>query len=466
MTKAEIASAHRIPTIQLLLYSSPTLAISMVMMPLAFVIPAYYDANTAATLTAIGLISMASRFLDAVTDPMIGWLSDRTRSPLGKRKPWIIVGAFVTAIALYRLFTPESSDGNVYYAIWSVLFFLGYTLVDVPQRAWGVELAESYDERSRLSAYLTAFTVLGTFLFWLGMLAQEPLTGTTELNPDVFRWTAWFFVVLLPVMIVLAVIKVPDGRQLTVEVPTLASMFASFRGNRPLWRYVAAMAVWQIGNGIFTAVLYIVIGRYLLLSASFPIFLMTYSAVLFMSMPLWLRLIHHFGKHRVWAGSWAINAVIPFAILLLEPGQQSFWPVVILTGVQGFIAAGFHVVPMALLGDIVDYDILKTDVNRAGNYYALYTLLYKFSNGAGLGIGLPLIALFGYTADAVIEGWVKFGLLFTYLGLPLAFGLTAAWIIWGFPIDARRHAIIRKRIEERAVRQARDAAIAEQAVGQ
>jgi Na+/melibiose symporter-like transporter len=451
MEQAEIAQAPHIPTYQLLLYSSPTLAISMVMMPLAFVIPAYYDAHTAATLTMIGLISMASRFFDAVTDPMIGWLSDRTRSPLGKRKPWIIAGALITAIALYKLFTPESSSGNVYYAVWSVLFFLGYTLVDVPQRAWGVELAESYDERSRLSAYLTAFTVLGTFLFWLGILAQKPLTGTTELNPDVFRWIAWFFVILLPIMIVLAVVKVPDGRQLTVEVPTLASMFASFRGNRPLWRYVAAMAVWQVGNGIFTAVLYIVIGRYMLLSASFPIFLMTYSAVLFMSMPLWLRLIHHFGKHRVWAGSWAINAIIPFAILLLEPGEVSFWPVVVLTGVQGFIAAGFHVVPMALLGDIVDYDILKTD------------LLYKFSNGAGLGIGLPLIAVFGYTADAVIEGSVKFGLLFTYLGLPLVFGLSAAWIIWGFPIDARRHAIIRKRIEQRAVRQARDAAIAEQA---
>ena len=131
MTKPEALTEHHIPTFQLLLYSSPTLAISMVMMPLAFVVPAYYDANTAATLTVIGLISMASRFLDAVTDPMIGWLSDRTRSPLGKRKPWIIVGAFVTAISLYNLFTPEKSDGNTYYAVWSVLFFLGYTLVDV-----------------------------------------------------------------------------------------------------------------------------------------------------------------------------------------------------------------------------------------------------------------------------------------------------------------------------------------------
>ena len=73
---------------------------------------------------------------------------------------------------------------------------------------------------------------------------------------------------------------------------------------------------------------------------------------------------------------------------------------------------------------------------------------------------LPLIAVFGYTADAVVEGTVKFGLLFTYLGLPLIFGLTAALIIWNFPIDARRHAIIRKRIEQRAERKARAAASA------
>ena len=86
MTKAETTNERHIPTFQLLLYSSPTLAISMVMMPLAFVIPAYYDAHTAATLTMIGLISMASRFFDAFTDPMIGWLSDRTRSPIGKKK--------------------------------------------------------------------------------------------------------------------------------------------------------------------------------------------------------------------------------------------------------------------------------------------------------------------------------------------------------------------------------------------
>ena len=79
---------------------------------------------------------------------------------------------------------------------------------------------------------------------------------------------------------------------------------------------------------------------------------------------------------------------------------------------------------------------------------------------ADVGIGLPLIAVFGYTADAVVEGTVKFGLLFTYLGLPLIFGLTAALIIWNFPIDARRHAIIRKRIEQRAERKARAAASA------
>jgi len=137
---------------------------------------------------------------------------------------------------------------------------------------------------------------------------------------------------------------------------------------------------------------------------------------------------------------------------LIEPGPSAFWPAMALTAALAMVACGILVVPMALLGDIVDYDILKTGVNRAGNYFAINTLMQKFGMGAGMGIGLPILAAFGYRSGVEITGWVKFGLLFTYLALPSCFGLGAAFVMWNFPIDARRHGIIRKRIEQRAAR--------------
>jgi len=458
MNELDQKQMQKLPASQMVLYALPTLPLALVILPIGIVLPAFYEANTTATLAAIGAIAFASRAFDAFTDPLIGFISDRTRTPLGRRKPWMLLGSLVAAVSLFQLFTPNHSVGIVYYAAWSFAVYVGFTLIDIPMRAWGIELCVDYNERSRISTYVTTFTVLGSVTFWLAMIVQVPFTGTTELTPTVFRGIAWAFVFLLPGLILLAVLRVPTGESLSEENPALKDMIASFRSNRPMWRFVAAYALWATGNGIFTVTFYIFITQYMQLGAQFAFLMLVYFGVQVASMPLWLKIMYRFGKHRSWSGSFALQASLPWLVLLIEPGPSAFWPAMMLTSAMALVAGGILVVPMALLGDIVDYDILKTKVNRAGNYFAINTLMQKFGMGAGMGIGLPVIAAFGYHSGAEITGWVKFGLILAYLVLPSCFGLAAAAVIWGFPIDARRHRIIRRRIEQRAERDAAMAA--------
>ena len=188
------------------------------------------------------------------------------------------------------------------------------------------------------------------------------------------------------------------------------------------------------------------------LESLFPYLMLTYFAIQVASMPVWFKILVRFGKHKPWAVSWALPPFVSMLILLLDPGTKMILPLFLIVAAMSFLAGGGIVVPVAILGDIVDYDILKSGSNRAGVYFAFYTLLQKFSMGAGMGIGLPMLTAFGYQLGGENDSLAIFGLVFTYLAPPALFSLMAAAVIWGFPIDARRHRIIVRRIKQRSKR--------------
>lgn len=444
----------RVPTGALLLYSLVTLPISLVNLPLNIVLPAFYAENTATTLAAIGAVSFLARAFDAIADPVVGHFSDRVDTRWGRRKPWVLAGTLVCAVAILFLFSPPRSADIGYYTLFCFAFYVGYALFDVPSKAWGSELSRHYAERSRIAIFATVASVLGAFGFWFALIAQVPFTGSTEINPTVFRAIAIGAALLLPLTAILALAFVPRGESVAAGTPSLGDMLRAVRKNRLFWRFCAIVGLWQLGNGIFSSVFFIFITQYFKLGPQFAFIMLAYFGVQVSALPLWLKLIRRYGKHRPGAVSWILNGILPFSVLLIEPGPGAFWPAMGLTCVMALGAAGGQVVPLAMLGDIVDYDILKTGVNRAGSYFALQNVLFKLCMGAGMGIGLPLIAAFGYEHGVPIVGRVKLGLVLAYVILPALFLLAAAAVAWNFPLDARRHEIVRRRIEQRARRSA------------
>jgi Na+/melibiose symporter-like transporter len=199
---------------------------------------------------------------------------------------------------------------------------------------------------------------------------------------------------------------------------------------------------------------------YMQLGEQFAILMIVFFIVQFVSMPVWVKLMYRFGKHRTWAFSWGFGVLWSPLVLLLQPGAAAFWPVLCLMCVSAFVNAASYIAPRALLGDIVDYDVLKTKTNSAGNYFAFSTLLDKALFGIGVAVAFPLLSLFNYRIGQPNDAHANLGLLVCYLFIPLCTHLTAASILWNFPIDSRRHAIIRKRLEQRVERAQRLAAAA------
>ncbi|MFT7287312.1 MAG: GPH family glycoside/pentoside/hexuronide:cation symporter [Halieaceae bacterium] len=449
---------RRASDVEIWTYAMPSIAIAFINLPAAIVLPTFYVENTSATLAGIGLVNLLRWWFDAATDPIVGYLSDRTRSRWGRRKPWMVAGAIISSIAIFQLFRPSPEVGAYYYAFWLCGVYLGFTIFSISHMAWGSELAVDYKDRCRISTRYSIMTVIGSLLFWTLPVLLSPITGTTDIGPEVIFAIAWLFVIIMPVSALVAVWRVPQGETLAKSSPqSISQIIAGLKFNKPLWRYVIAQAIWGIGQGMYLSVIYVFMRDYLQLGDQFVWLMIWFFVVQTASMPVWGRLMGRYSKHRCWALSWAVYSLVQPVVLLLEPGKAAFIPAMLIVTVTAAVNAASYMAPMAVLGDVADYGSLKTGSNDTGNYFAIQTLLQKANMGIGAGFAFPLLALFGYEIGGDNVGLAFVGLVIVYIVVPALTSVIAAVILWNFPIDARRHGIIRRRLEQLAERRKRDA---------
>ncbi|MEI9994328.1 MAG: MFS transporter [Rhizomicrobium sp.] len=449
--KTDTPAGESKPTrLQLALFSFPSLPHAFIALPLNIVIPAYYAAHTAVTLLQIASVTTASRILDAVLDPTIGYLSDRTKSRLGRRKPWVLAAAIVCSIAIYFLFQPPPKADFVYYGVWSFLLYFGFTLFEIPRGAWTAEVTRDYHQRARLNTYVAIFNVVGSLVFWLMPLALSRLTGTMAITGATLSGIAWLYVALMPVGVILAVLFVSSGIQTQEKLSTVRQMLQSFGRNKPLWNYYGAISAWGLGQGAYLSVILIFLSDYLQMAQYFPVLMIAFFIVQAVTMPLWQWIVTRHGRHRVWAVTMTLDALSRPLILLLAPGAGMV-PLLAIGALGAFLNAPANFCPTAILGDVADYDLMKSGMNKTGNLYAFNTLLIKATMALGAGFAFLMLDMFHYKVGHSNGAHANLGLLLCYLVFPALLYFIASAIAWFFPIDAARHSVIRRRIERRVV---------------
>ncbi|HZZ36628.1 MAG TPA: MFS transporter [Caulobacteraceae bacterium] len=444
------ATSEKPPSaIQLILFAFPALPHAFIALPLNIVIPTYYAAHTSVTLLQIGAATSFSRLFDAFTDPLIGFLSDRSKSRFGKRKPWVLGGALICSVSIFFLFRPPAEATIVYYAVWSFLLYFGFTLFEIPRNAWGAEINREYLQRSRINTYVAVFNIAGSLVFWVAPLALSGLTGTTQITGDALTAIAWLYVILMPAGLLLAVLFVPRGSQTDAPGSTVTDLLRSFRGNRPLHTYLGAIVCWGLGQGALLSTLMIFLGDRMKLADIFPMLMIGFFAVQILAMPVWVKIAARIGRHRAWALGLASDALFRPLVLLLPTGGDAWLGMTALVCLSAFCAAPANFAPPALLGDVIDYDLWKTKANKAANFFAFNTLLIKATMAVGAGAAFALLDVFHYRVGGPNTASAQLGLLICYMLAPGALALTAAAFAWFFPLDARRQSLVRRRLERR-----------------
>jgi glycoside/pentoside/hexuronide:cation symporter, GPH family len=436
----------------LLAYTLPAFVVALPTIPVYIHLPALYGVQMGLGLAVTGFVLLLARLFDALTDPLIGALSDRFGFRGARRKPWIAAGAVIAGIGLVKLLNPAVGISESYLLIWSVVLYAGWTMVAVPYLAWGAELSRDYDERTRITAWREGMALIG--ILGAGALtAATAKMGWSELQST--GAIAWMAVGLGAIAIPLMLWLVPDSDRSdkSAALPGVQSWWLESRlsvrslmDNKPFLRLLSAWFLNGLANGVPAALFFIYLEDGLAAGAEErPLFVLAYFAAAVAAIPFWLALSRRHGKHRVWC--WAmISACMAFAMVpfLAQGAYTGFAVVCVVTG----MALGADLaLPPAIQADVVDYDRLRFGRHRAGLQFALWGMSTKLALAIAIGLSLPLLEAFGFKSGNPTDVGI-IALIVIYAIVPIVIKITAIAVIWSFPLTAQKHAVIRRRLNQ------------------
>ncbi|MFO8112361.1 MAG: glycoside-pentoside-hexuronide (GPH):cation symporter [Desulfosalsimonadaceae bacterium] len=444
----------KLSAVQKMAYSAPAFALAVVGIPVYIYLPKFYTDVVGVHISALGVILLVVRLFDAFTDPVIGLVSDRLHTPMGRRRPFIAVGAVFTVLAIALLFNPPEAMGadaaGFYFMALIFALFLFWTVVIVPYESLGPELTFDYNERTALFSMRDGALIAGTIV--------------AAAMPGAVRWGAgldgsaageretFFILSLIYIPLILGAcawcVAAFRERPRPVASPgfQIFQWIRSSLANRPFRILLIAYTISAIGNNLpATLILYYV--QYVLGSPRADLFLVLYFVTGIVFLPMWVRLSRSTGKKAAWLASMAINTGAFFWVFFLGPGDEVLYGILVFLSGIGFGAT--LAIPSAIQADVIDYDELVAGDRREGLYIGLWSIAKKLAAAAGVGAGLALLGVSGYRPGVVQSDSVVWTLRVLYALVPCLCNGLAILIALKYPISGEIHLRIRRAIEER-----------------
>jgi glycoside/pentoside/hexuronide:cation symporter, GPH family len=433
----------------MILYALPHLTDAVMTLPMALFIPAFYSSELGLPLAGVGAMIAISRIVDVVSDPLIGIMSDRLHTRWGRRKPWLAAGTPIILLATWMLFVPAGKISLAYLLVWACLLSIGYSIFDLPYKAWGAELSTNYAERSRIAAWREAFGAAGQFMF-LAVLLAMGIAGRSS-GKDEMLAIALMVVVTLPPLVAITLRRVGERPPETLDGAVLMGWSAvrSLLSNRPFFRTMVAIILFGSGLMIQATLHKLVLTHVIGRPELFAPLILGETVASLAAMPLWIRLSDRVGKHRavtlaaLWVGVWSLP--MPW----VGAGDIVFYSTLI--ALRGSSFAAIFLLSNSIAADVVDQDTLNTGKQRTGLFFALWGMAIKLAVALGVLLGTGLPAMFGFVPTAASHDPSSISALMQIYGwLPGLIMLLAFPLLWNFPIDEACQRKLRAGIEERS----------------
>ena len=327
-----------------------------------------------------GIAILVGKFWDAVTDPMVGYLSDRTTSRWGRRRPYFLFGAVPLLLAAWYFFSaPDFSDNQTAGFLWATVFLCllntAYTVVNIPYGSLTPDLTKDYKERTTLNGYRFSFAVIGTIL---GAALVQPIVYYTG-DPHIgFPIVGLVFGVVMAGTILITFFNVRESAASQAVhskekfLPTFLAVFKNDTYKKLVFVYTL-----NLTGLTFVQSMLVYYFKYIYQDEnSTTIALLLLLVVAMVCVPLSVLVARKIGKKRTYQLALLILTVSCLLMFFLA----HLLGVVFTFGVMVFagVGVGFgYVPPFAMLPDVVEVDAVQAGTRRDGAYYGMWTFFSK-----------------------------------------------------------------------------------------
>ncbi len=421
-----------------------------------------------------GAVYFLPRLSDAFTDPIMGFISDNTKSRWGRRRQYVLAGAVIMGVTfaiMWQLYGTNSVDYNfTYFLLWSFAFYIGITIFSVPYVAMGYEMTTDFHERTQIMAiaqWIGQWAWVIAPWFWIIMYDPEWFPTTEAATRELSIWVGIIFAIcaMVPALFIPSKSTLNENysplslRNIGSSLSEIWKGFVQAFSSQPFRKlcfstffiYNSFMTI--AGFTFFIVVWHLFKGDAEAAGYWTPLFGSAGAIVTtFLVIPIVARMSKKIGKKNAFMISQGIS-LIGYASLwfLFVPGKP--WMFIFALPFHSFGIGSLFVIMMSMTADVIDLDELNHGVRREGVFGAIYWYMVKFGFAIAGGLSGVILSVVGFDGNASVqpEGAID-GLRLAFSGIPMLGTLIAMYIMHNYSIDEKRANEIRTELDKRAVK--------------
>lgn len=424
-------------------YGTGDFALNLFWQGTGFYLFFFYASVVGLPNTLIGIIFLVGSIWDAISDPIMGYVAERTKSKWGPYRPYLLFGAVPLCLSFALLFTPVSFAPGIwqtaYYLAILLLFRSCYTIVSIPYSALSARVTRNSDARTKLAGIRMYFGFLGGIsISFFAKTLQEKFS-----DAEAFHYMGIGAAIAAAGILFICFRNTEESANPINEISTQASISDSLKSivaNRPF--------LLLVGGIMFVTVATTVIGQTMLFyfesqlgarsTGNIAIIIMTAAPLI--SIPLWASLTLKVGKRNAWIlGS--IIAILGLTLLFFDVSKSSSFALIEVTLVT-FGLSAYALIFWSMLPDTLEYGEFHSSVHSESLLIGIASSFQKISIGlSAFALGLLLDAI-GYSAGTVQSAATTEGIKNIFALIPITALALSSMLIFFYPITSKMHAQI------------------------
>lgn len=420
-----------------------------------------------------GLLGGLPRIFDAITDPIMGFISDNTASKWGRRRPYILVGAILSGVFFALLWQLDETNSQMYnfwyFLIFSMVFLIGNTMFATPLVGLGYEMTSDYNERTRLMAFSQTMGQIAWMIVpWFWVIIADP--EVFESQAVGVRQLSVIVAVLCGVLGILPAIfcrgmdssKMQDRVEITFG-SLFTNLFDLFRGiaqamkNGPFVRLCGA--TFLVFNGfqmvaafsVYIIVFYMFGGSYEG-AGTWPAWFSSVTAVVtaFMVIPVVSWMANKVGKKNAFVISTAIS-IVGYMLKWFAFDPDNPWLLFMPVPMMAFGLGGLFTLMMSMTADVCDLDELNNGMPRKeGTFGAIYWWMVKLGQALAMVLGGLVLKMVGFEGDAAQQTpETLLQLRIADIVIPASTAFLAILVMWKYDLTEEKARDIKAQLVER-----------------